>query len=122
VFADLFLVDGYPRRKLEGARVFLSRRMAAHGVAVRCGRAIAWFPSPDVLLRVLMLHVTRGYSLRETVVHRVCHSRVLLKTSYIPWVSDICGWKKKNPQVSNIYMEMGSAFAMMVSSSPLLAA
>jgi hypothetical protein len=26
------------------------------------------FPSPDVLLRVLMLHVARGYSLRETVV------------------------------------------------------
>ncbi len=44
------------------------------------------------------------------------------KTSYIPWVSDICSWKKKNPQVSNIYMETGSTFAMMVSSSPLLAA
>jgi predicted TIM-barrel fold metal-dependent hydrolase len=44
------------------------------------------------------------------------------KTNYIPWVSDICNWKKKNPQVSNIYMEMGSTFAMMVSSSPLLAA
>jgi len=26
------------------------------------------FPSPDVLLRVLLLHVARGYSLRETVV------------------------------------------------------
>ena len=26
-------------------------------------------PSPDVLLRMLMLHVARGYSLRETVVH-----------------------------------------------------
>jgi hypothetical protein len=26
------------------------------------------FPSPDVLLRTLMLHVARGYSLRETVV------------------------------------------------------
>jgi predicted TIM-barrel fold metal-dependent hydrolase len=44
------------------------------------------------------------------------------KTSYIPWVSDICSWKKKNPKVHNIYMEMGSTFAMMVSSSPLLAA
>jgi len=43
------------------------------------------------------------------------------KTSYIPWVSDICDWKKKNAKVSNIYMEMGSTFALMVSSSPLLA-
>jgi len=26
------------------------------------------FPSPDVLLRMLLLHVARGYTLRETVV------------------------------------------------------
>jgi predicted TIM-barrel fold metal-dependent hydrolase len=44
------------------------------------------------------------------------------KTSYIPWVSDICEWKKKNPPVNNIYMELGSTFALMVSTSPLLAA
>jgi predicted TIM-barrel fold metal-dependent hydrolase len=43
------------------------------------------------------------------------------KTSYIPWVSDICEWKKKNPSISNIYMELGSTFALMVSSSPMLA-
>jgi len=43
------------------------------------------------------------------------------KTTYIPWTSDICSWKKKNPQVNNIYMEMGSTFALMVSASPLLA-
>jgi len=44
------------------------------------------------------------------------------QTSYIQWVSDICDWKNKVPEVSNIYMEMGSTFALMVSSSPLLAA
>lgn len=44
------------------------------------------------------------------------------KISYIPWTSDLCAWKKKNPQVKNVYMEMGSTFALMVSSSPLLAA
>ncbi len=44
------------------------------------------------------------------------------QSSYIPWVSDICDWKKRSPQVSNIYMEMGSTFALMVSSSPLLVA
>ncbi len=42
--------------------------------------------------------------------------------SYIPWTSDLCAWKKKNPQVNNVYMEMGSTFALMVSSSPVLAA
>jgi predicted TIM-barrel fold metal-dependent hydrolase len=44
------------------------------------------------------------------------------KTSYIPWTSDICNWNKKNPDVKNIYMELGSTFALMVSTSPLLAA
>jgi hypothetical protein len=44
------------------------------------------------------------------------------KTTYVPWTSDLCAWKKKNPAVKNIYMEMGSTFALMVSTSPLLAA
>ncbi len=44
------------------------------------------------------------------------------KTSYIPWTSDICNWKKKNPEAKNVYMELGSTFALMVSTSPLLAA
>ena len=44
------------------------------------------------------------------------------KSRYVPWVSDICEWKKKNPGVTNIYMELGSTFALMVSSSPMLAA
>ncbi|HEY1270531.1 MAG TPA: amidohydrolase family protein, partial [Terriglobales bacterium] len=44
------------------------------------------------------------------------------QSSKIPWVSDICEWKKKHPDVKNIYMEMGSTFALMVSSSPMLAA
>jgi len=39
-------------------------------MARRSGAVQRWrgFPSPDVLLRLLMLHVARGYSLRETVV------------------------------------------------------
>jgi hypothetical protein len=36
VFVDLFLVNAYRQRKLEGARVVVSRRMAANGMAVRC--------------------------------------------------------------------------------------
>lgn len=44
------------------------------------------------------------------------------KSSYIPWTSDLCAWKKKNPKVKNVYMEMGSTFALMVSSHPMLAA
>ncbi len=45
-----------------------------------------------------------------------------VKTGYVPWTSDICAWKKKNPDVRNIYMELGSTFALMVSSNPMIAA
>src|SRR5258708_78891 len=41
------------------------QQMAWQSAAVKRLRK---FPSPDVLLRMLMLHVARGYSLRETVV------------------------------------------------------
>src|SRR6202140_5123233 len=41
------------------------QRMARQSGAVKRLRG---FPSPEVLLRLLMLHVARGYSLRETVV------------------------------------------------------
>jgi len=68
VFVDLFLVNAYRRRKLEGARLIASagwQQMAWQSGAVERLRG---FPSPDVLLRTLLLHVARGYSLRETVV------------------------------------------------------
>src|ERR1700680_4084463 len=41
------------------------RQMAWHAGSVKRLRG---FPSTDVLLRTLLLHVARGYSLRETVV------------------------------------------------------
>src|SRR6266850_56108 len=41
------------------------RQMAWQSGAVERLRG---FPSPEVVLRMLMLHVARGYSLRETVV------------------------------------------------------
>jgi len=38
---DLCLVNVYRRRKLEGIGVVVSCRMAANGVEIGCGRAIA---------------------------------------------------------------------------------
>ncbi len=43
-------------------------------------------------------------------------------TSYIPWVSDLCDWRRKNPHMTNVYMELGSTFALMTVTSPLLCA
>jgi hypothetical protein len=41
VFVDVFLVNAYGRRKLEGPRVVVSHRMAANGLAIGRSRAIA---------------------------------------------------------------------------------
>ena len=43
-------------------------------------------------------------------------------SSEIPWVSDLCAWKKANPAVKNVYMELGSTFGMTAITLPLLCA
>lgn len=40
----------------------------------------------------------------------------------VPWVTDLCEWKKKNPKVSNVYMELGATFGMTAITLPLLCA
>lgn len=43
-------------------------------------------------------------------------------TSYVPWVSDLCEARKQNPKMTNVYMDLGTTFAMMVVTHPLLCA
>ncbi len=43
-------------------------------------------------------------------------------TSYVPWVSDLCDYRKKNPHMTNVYMELGSTFGLMVITHPMLCA
>ncbi len=40
--------------------------------------------------------------------------------AYIPWVSDLCQWRRDNPHMTNVYMELGSTFALMVITHPAL--
>ena len=42
------------------------------------------------------------------------------KNPYVPWVSDLCYARKKNPHMTNVYMELGSTFGMMVITHPML--
>lgn len=42
------------------------------------------------------------------------------KTAYVPWVSDLCVYRKRNPHMTNVYMELGSTFGQMVITHPLL--
>jgi len=43
-------------------------------------------------------------------------------TSHVPWVSDLCEYRKKNPHMANVYMELGSTFGLTVITQPLLTA
>ena len=43
------------------------------------------------------------------------------KTS-VPWISDLCAVKKRNPKMTNVYMDLGTTFGMTVITEPLLCA
>ena len=44
------------------------------------------------------------------------------KESYVPWVSDLCEYRKKNSHMTNVYMELGTTFGSTVITHPLLCA
>ena len=44
------------------------------------------------------------------------------RTGEIPWTSEFCRMKRAEPTIRNIYMELGSTFAQLVSSQPSLCA
>jgi predicted TIM-barrel fold metal-dependent hydrolase len=44
------------------------------------------------------------------------------RTGQIPWVSEFCRMKRAEPQIGNIYMELGSTFAQLVTTHPSICA
>ena len=40
----------------------------------------------------------------------------------IPWVSDLCAMRKRNPKMTNVYMDLGTTFGMTAITQPLLCA
>ena len=43
-------------------------------------------------------------------------------TQYVPWISDLCDARKKNPKMTNVYMELGTTFGMVAVTQPRAAA
>jgi hypothetical protein len=43
-------------------------------------------------------------------------------TTYVPWISDLCDARKKNPRMTNVYMELGTTFGMVAVTNPRAAA
>jgi hypothetical protein len=62
------LEDGYRGRELESACIAVSPGLATMALRSGAVERLRGFRSPDALLRTLLLHVGRGYSLRETTV------------------------------------------------------
>jgi hypothetical protein len=73
------------------------------------------FPSPEVLLRMLMLHVARGYSLRETVV------RAKLANWTKVWMSPCSNVCEHCPQSGNRANGGLSCMAMLLCCRPVVA-
>jgi uncharacterized protein len=48
--------------------------------------------------------------------------KIFEKTGEIPWTSEFCKMKKKEPGISNIYMELGSTFGQLVTTQPAICA
>ncbi|HRI38789.1 MAG TPA: amidohydrolase family protein [Nitrospira sp.] len=48
--------------------------------------------------------------------------QVFAKTGEIPWTTEFCRMKEAEPGISNIYMELGSTFAQLVTTYPLICA
>jgi predicted TIM-barrel fold metal-dependent hydrolase len=47
---------------------------------------------------------------------------VFAETGQIPWTTEFCRMKEKEPGLSNIYMELGSTFAQLVTTHPMVCA
>jgi predicted TIM-barrel fold metal-dependent hydrolase len=40
----------------------------------------------------------------------------------VPWITDLCAMRKRNPKLTNVYMDLGTTFGMTVITQPLLCA
>ena len=47
---------------------------------------------------------------------------VFAKTGQIPWTTEFCRMKQQQPEIANIYMELGSTFAQLVTTHPTVCA
>jgi len=44
------------------------------------------------------------------------------KKTNVPWVSDLCEYRRKNPKMTNVYMDLGTTFGMTIITAPRLCA
>ncbi|MGA8144123.1 MAG: amidohydrolase family protein [Candidatus Acidiferrales bacterium] len=107
----------------------LSRKLRVKNICLHKGLAIGIFNEahchPKDLVRVskdfpdlnfLIYH--SGFKALEDALPAAENG--FKKTAYVPWVSDLCEYRKNNPHMTNVYMELGTTFALMATTHPLL--
>ncbi len=67
---------------------------------------------PDISFLVYHSGLLRSDAVEETFT----------RTGQIPWTSEFCRMKRAEPGIKNIYMELGSTFGQLVTTSPLICA
>jgi len=109
----------------------LSRKLKVKNVCVHKGLAIGLFNEahchPKDLVKVSKdfpdLNFLVYHSALKTVEDALPAAEDGFgKNPYVPWVSDLCQYRKQNPHMTNVYMELGSTFAMMATTHPMLCA
>lgn len=109
----------------------LSRKLGVKNVCVHKGLAIGLFNEahchPKDLVKVSKdfpdLNFLVYHSGLKTVEDALPAAEDgFRKNSYVPWVSDLCKYREQNPHMTNVYMELGSTFAMMSTTHPMLCA
>jgi uncharacterized protein len=109
----------------------LSRKLGVKNVCVHKGLAIGLFNEahchPKDLVKVSKdfpdLNFLVYHSALKTLEEALPAAEDgFRKNAYVPWVSDLCKYREQNPHMTNVYMELGSTFAMMSTTHPMLCA
>jgi predicted TIM-barrel fold metal-dependent hydrolase len=102
---------GYPM--LERARKLGVKRFCAH-------KGLPLGPVPDYNHPRDLIKAARDFPDIDFLVYHagLLNATAPKPTGEIPWTTEFCQMKKKEPALTNIYMELGSTFGQLVTTNP----
>lgn len=106
---------------LERARALNVKRVCVH-------KGLPLGPVPDYNHPRDLIKAAKDFPDLDFVVYHsglrsvAAIDQIFAKTGEIPWTTEFCRMKDAEPSISNIYMELGSTFAQLVTTHPLICA
>ena len=106
---------------LEQARKLNMKRVCVH-------KGLPLGPVPDYNHPKDLIKAARDFPDIEFLVYHsglksaAMVDTVFAKTGEIPWTTEFCRMKQAQPGIKNIYMELGSTFAQLVTTHPAVCA